>query len=114
MARTVDDSRCAWLATVGRVDPALLSVRRARSFEKSMVLLRLLTGRRRNAQGATVIRRTFFCSLAIVAKTMDPDAAHARRLCGNDSVHSFAVAFADTGGVDGRRCCCRYYFGVPP
>ena len=68
MARTVDDSRRAWLATMGRVDPALLSVRRVRSLERSMVLVRLLVGRRRNAQRTIVVRGAVFCFLAIVAK----------------------------------------------
>src|SRR5205814_25662 len=46
LARTLDDSRRAWLATMGRMDPAVLSVRRVRSLERSMVLVRLLVGRR--------------------------------------------------------------------
>ena len=90
---------------MGRVDPSLLSIRRARSFEQSMVLVRLLTGRRRNAQRTTAIRRTFFYLLATVAKKMDPGAACARGLCGNDSANSFTLAFAHPGGVARRRYC---------
>jgi len=87
------------------MDPALLSVRRARSIEKSMVLVRLLAGRRRNAQRATVICSAFFCSLAIVAKKMDSGAECARGTCGDNSIDSFTVAFAHSGGLDRDRYC---------
>ena len=93
---------------MGRVDTALLSIRRARSFEKSMVLVRLFAGRRRNAQRTIVIRRTFLPLLVIVAKRVDLSAAHPRGLCGDDSIDSFTVAFAHSGGRD-RRGYCRWY-----
>ena len=93
---------------MGRVDPAVLPVRRARSLEKSMVLVRLLGGRRRNAQRATLIRSAFFCFLALMAKKMDLDVARARRIRGDFGVNCFAVAFAHSGIVDRDRCCCWY------
>src|SRR5439155_23568771 len=52
MAGAVNDPPRAWLAAVGRADPAVRPVRRARSLEKSMVLVRLLGGRRPNDQRA--------------------------------------------------------------
>ena len=72
MARTVDDSRCAWLATMGRLDPALLFVRSVRSLEKSMVLVRLLVGCRRNAQRTIIVRGAFFCFLPLWQKKWLP------------------------------------------
>src|SRR5947208_2292288 len=94
---------------MGRVDPALLSVRRVRSFERSMVLVRLLVGRGRNAQRTIVVRGAVFCFLAIVAKRMASHAACARGLCGDDSVHSFTVASAHSRGLGGVGCFCCYH-----
>src|SRR5205807_4562552 len=96
----------AWLAAVGRLGPAFLSVRRTRSVEESLVLLWLFARRRRNAQRATVIRCAVLCSLAVVAKKVDSRAPRARRFHGNDGAHRFAVGFARFAGLD-LRCCCR-------
>src|SRR5690349_8970960 len=68
LARTLNDSRRTRLAAVGRLDRAILSFRCTRSVEKSLVLLWVFAGSRRNVQGAIVIRSAIFCSLAAVAK----------------------------------------------
>src|SRR5438132_12709397 len=99
---------------MGRVGPAFLSIRRASSLEKPLVLVRLLARRRRNAQRTTLIRGTFFCSLAIVAKKVASCVACARRLFGDDSSDSFTVAFAHFSGLDLRRCCCCCELAIPP
>src|SRR5436309_2185276 len=57
---------------MGRMDTALLSVRRAGSLEKSMVLVRLLAGRRRNAQRAIVVRGAVFCFWPLLQKKWLP------------------------------------------
>src|SRR5438128_11568095 len=88
---------------MGRVDPAVLSVRCTRGPEKSLVLLWLSTGRGRNAQRSTIIRRAFFCLLAIVAEKMDPRIAHDSRFRGDGGVDSCAVAAVQSRSVD---CCC--------
>src|SRR2546430_10867484 len=90
---------------MGRMDPAVLSVGCARSSEKSLVLLWLSAGRRRNAQRATVIRGTVFCFLAIVAEKMGPRIAHASWFRGDGSVDSCAVAAVQSTRVD-YRCAC--------
>ena len=83
VARTIHDPRCARLATVGCLDPAVLSLRRARRFKKSLVLVRMFAGVGRNAQRTAAIRGAVFCPLATMAKTMDECASHASRVHGN-------------------------------
>src|SRR6266566_5554557 len=92
---------------MGRVDPAVLSVRCTRGPEKSLVLLWLSTGRGRNAQRSTIIRRAFFCLLAIVAEKMDPRIAHASWFRGDGSINSCAVAAVQSRSVDSHRACDR-------
>src|SRR5207253_10158846 len=107
MACTIDDSRRAWLAAVGCVGVAFLSVRRTRSVLKSLVLVWVFARTGRNAQRTTVIRCAFFCSLAVVAKKVDPRAADARRLHCDDGAHRFAMGFAQQAGLD-LLCYCRW------
>src|SRR5947208_11721985 len=90
---------------MGRMDSAVLSVRCTRSAEKSLVFMWLSAGHRRNVQRAAVIRGAVFCSLAIVAKKMDPRIARARRFHGDGGAYHFAVASAHAGGL---ACTCRY------
>src|SRR5262249_22581011 len=71
VARTIHDPRCARLATVGRVDPAVLSLRGACRFKKSLVLVRMFAGVGRNAKRTAVVRGAVFCLLATMANTMD-------------------------------------------
>src|SRR6478609_1287918 len=76
LARTIHDSRCAWLATVGCLDPAVLSLRRARRFKKSLVLVRMFAGLGRYVQRTVAVCGAVFCPLATMAKTMGKCAAH--------------------------------------
>src|SRR5262245_45237381 len=88
VARAIHDLRCTWLAAVGRLDPAVLCLRRARRFEKSLVLVRMFAGIGRDAQRTAVVRGAIFYSLAAVAKKMDERAARTCRVhsyCGADS-----------------------------
>src|ERR1041384_3677561 len=114
MARTVDDSGRAWLATMGCLGAAFLSVRRNRSVEKALVLLWLLARSGRNVQRTTVVRRAVFCSLAVVAKKGDPCAARARGLHCNDGAHRFAVGIADSRSLDRCRYCFYSYINFSP
>ena len=91
---------------MGRMDSAVLSFRCTRSPEKSLVFMWVSAGHRRNGQRATVIRGAVFCSLAIVAKTVDTPAANARRFHCDRGTYHFAVASAHAGGLD---CTRRYY-----
>src|SRR5678815_3296170 len=67
VARTIHDPRCTRVATMGCLDPAVLSLRGARRFKKSLVLVRMFAGVGRNAQRTAVVRGAGFCPLAIVA-----------------------------------------------
>src|SRR5882724_7747276 len=89
VARTIHDLRCTRVATVGCLDPAILSLRRARRFKKTLVLVRMFAGVGRNAQRTAVVRGAFFCPLAIVAEKMDERAARARRVRSNRGADSF-------------------------
>src|SRR6266581_5236460 len=89
------------------MDPAVLSVGCARGPEESLVLLWLSAGRGRTAQRATVIRRAFFCLLAIVAEKMGPRIADASWFRGDGSVDSCAVAAMQSRSVDCRCACGR-------
>src|SRR6476469_11152394 len=88
LARTIHDSRCAWLATVGCLDPAVLSLRRARRFKKSLVLVRMFAGLGRNVQRTAAICGAVFCPLAAMAKTIGECALHAGWVRGNCSANS--------------------------
>src|SRR6476620_1506138 len=99
MARTIHDPRCAWLATVGCLDSAVLSLRRAPRFKKSVVLVRMFAGVGRNVQRAAAVRGAVFCPLATMAKTMGECAPHASRVHGNRSANSFTMAFANDRGL---------------
>ena len=88
---------------MGRMDPAVLSVRCARSAEKSVVLMRLPVGCRRNVQGATVICDAVFCALAMMAKKMEPRASCARGVRGDGGADRIAVASTHAGGLDRTR-----------
>ena len=105
VARTIHDPRCTRVATVGRLDPAILSLRCARRFEKSLVLVRMFAGVGRNAQRTVVVRRAAFSSLATMAEKMDQRAARARRVHSNRGADSFTVASANSRGLDRIRCC---------
>src|SRR5262245_39487725 len=100
------------MAAMGRMDPAVLSVRCARCAEKSMVLMRLSAGRRRNVQGATVIRSAVFCSLAIVAKKVGPRALCNRRTYCNDRADCVAMDSTHDASVDCACCCHRSYLVI--
>src|SRR4029077_859075 len=95
---------CARLAAMGRMDPAVLSVWCVRSAEKSLVFMWLSVGFRRYVQGATVICGAVFCSLAVVAKTMDPRAACARRVHCDGGIDRVAMASTHAGGLDRTSC----------
>src|SRR5215471_13858357 len=82
---------------MGRLDSAVFSVRCPRRPEKPLVLMRLSVGRGRNVQGATVVCGTVFCSLAVVAKKMEPRAPCACRIHRNGVRDRIAVAPAHTG-----------------
>src|SRR6476646_11877958 len=112
LARTIHDPRCAWLATVGCLDPAVLSLRRARRFKKSLVLVRMFAGAGRNVQRTAVIRCAVFRPLATMAKTMGECAPHASRVHGNRGGNSFTMASAHERGLDRvRRCSWRQSLG---
>ena len=112
LARTIHDPRCTWLATVGCLDPAVLSLRRARRFKKSLVLVRMFAGVGRNAQRTAAVRGAVFCPLATMAKTMDERAARASRVHSNRSANSFTMASANARGLDRvRRCSWCQSFG---
>ena len=85
---------------MGRMDPAVLSLRCPRRFEKSLVLVWMSAGVRRNVQRTTVVRGAVFCPLAIVAKKMDQRAACARRVHSNRGADSFTMASANARGLD--------------
>src|SRR3954451_6983624 len=85
LARTIHDPRCARMATVGCLDPAVLSICRAPRFKETLVLVRMFAGVGRNAQGTVVIRGAVFYSLAAMAKTMGDCAPHASRIHRNRS-----------------------------
>src|SRR5262249_55372065 len=93
------------MATMGRLDPAVLSLRCPRRLEKSLVLVRMFAGRRRNVQRPAVVRGAVFCSLANVAKKMDERDARGRRFHGYCGAHSFTVASANFRSL-ARVCCC--------
>src|SRR6476619_6926487 len=103
VARTIHDPRCTWLATVGCLDPAVLSLRRARRFKKSLVLVRMFAGVGRNVQGTAAICGAIFCSLAAMAKTMAECSSHAGWVHGNCSGNSFTMACANDRGLDRAR-----------
>src|SRR5882724_4106308 len=105
VARTIHDPRCTRLATVGRLDPAILSLRCARSFKKSLVLVRMFAGAGRNAQRTAVVRGAVFCPLAIVAKKMDERVAPASGVHSNFGADSFTMASANSQGLDRIRSC---------
>src|SRR6516164_5561486 len=106
LARTFHDPRWTWLAAVGRLDPAVLSLRRARRFNKSLVLVWMFAGVGRDAQRTAVVRCAVFSYLATVAKRMVECAARTRRVHSNCSVSRFTMAFADSRGVGRIRRCC--------
>ena len=91
---------------MGRLDPAVLSLRCPRRLEKSLVLVRMFAGYGRNVQRPAVVRCCVFCSLANVAKEMDERDARARRFHSNRGANSFTVASANARAVDRIRCCC--------
>src|SRR4029077_4071605 len=95
VARTIHDPRCTWLATVGCLDPAVLSLRRAPRFKESLVLVRMFAGVGRNVQRTAAVRGAVFCPLATMAKTMGECAPHASRVHGNRSADSFTMASAN-------------------
>src|SRR6478752_10638898 len=99
LARTIHDPRCTWLATVGCLDPAVLSLRRARRFKKSLVLVRMFAGVGRNVQRTVAVRRAVFCALAIMAKTMGECPPHVGRLYGNCGANSFTMASPNARGL---------------
>src|SRR4029077_6472861 len=105
VARTIHDPRCTWLAAVGCLDPAVLSLRRAGRFKKSLVLVRMFAGLGRNVQRTAAIRGAVFCPLAAMAKTMDECASHAGWVHGNCSANSFTMASANDRGLDRVRRC---------
>src|SRR6266513_2512889 len=98
---------------MGRMDSAVLSVCCTRSPEKSLVFMWLSAGHRRNVQRAAVIRGAVFCSLAIVAKTVDPRIARARWFHGDRGVDSFSVASAYFDSLHRHRHYYRAYFLIP-
>src|SRR6266511_3192260 len=71
VARTIHDPRCTRLATMGCLDPAVLSLRGVRRFKKSLVLVRMFACVGRNAQRTAAVRGAVFCPLATMAKTME-------------------------------------------
>src|SRR6516162_10032396 len=109
VARTVHDPRCAWVAAVGRLDSAVLSLRRARRFKKSLVLVWMFAGVGRNAQRTTVVRGAVFSYLATVAKKMDERSARTCGVYSNCGANSFTVASANARGMDRIRCYCQYH-----
>ena len=106
VARTIHDPRCARLAAVGRLDPAILSLRGARRFKESLVLVRLFAGSWRNAQRTAVVRGAVFCSLAAVAKKMDQCAARACRVHSNGGVIVSPWLLRTPAAWIAIRCCC--------
>src|SRR4029077_2406348 len=108
LAPAIHDPRCAWLATMGCLDPAVLSLRCAPRFKKSVVLVRMFAGFGRNVQRTAAVRGAVFCPLATMAKTVGECAPHASRVHGNRSAYSFTMAPANTRGlVRVRRCSWR-------
>ena len=93
------------MATVGCLDPAVLSICRAPPFKETLVLVRMFAGVGRNAQGPVVIRGAVFYFLAAMAKTMGECAPHASRIHRNRSGNSFPMASANARGLDRARCC---------
>src|SRR6516225_8740292 len=92
VARTFHDPRWTWLATVGRLDPAILSFRRARRFKKSVVLVWMFAGIGRDAQRTALVCRAVFSHLATVAKKMVECAARTCRVHSNRIVGRFTMA----------------------
>src|SRR6478672_4970000 len=82
LARAIHDPRCPWLATMGCLDSAVLSLRRAPRFKKSVVLVRMFAGCGRNVQRTAAVRGAVFCSLATMAKRRGECASHASRVHG--------------------------------
>src|SRR4030095_5412994 len=108
VARTVLDPRCTRVATVGRLDPSVLSLRRARRFEKSLALVWMFARVGRNAQRTAVIRSAVFHYLATVAKKMDEGAERSCRVHSNCSADSFTMASANIRSLDRIHSCCQY------
>src|SRR5436190_695311 len=111
VARTIHDPRCTRLATVGRLDPAVLSLRGARCLKKSLVLVRVFARVGRNAQRPALVRGAVFCFLATVAKKMAECAARACRFHSDYGTDSFTMASANSRGLDRIRCCgwCQFF-----
>src|SRR6478672_736069 len=105
LARAIHDSRCAWLAAVGCMDPPVLSFCRARRFKKSLVLVRMFAGVGRNVQRATAVRGAVFYPVATIAKTMGECAPYAGRIYGNCGGNSFAMASPNARGLGRVRRC---------
>src|SRR4029453_7664225 len=95
VARTIHDLRCTRLAAMGRLDPAVLSFRRAGRFEKSLVLVRMFAGIGRNAQRTAVVCGAVFSYLATVAKKMDERVSRACGFHSRCGVDSFTMASAN-------------------
>src|SRR5512132_4363647 len=106
VARTIHDPRCTRLATVGCLDPAILSLRGARRFKKSLVLVRMFAGVGRNVQRTTAVRGAVFCPLANMPKTMDERDARASRVHSNRGADSSTMASANARSLDRTRSCC--------
>ena len=70
LVRAVAHSRRACLATMGCLDPAILSFRRPRRPHQTLVLVRLSSRRRRNVEGPTVFHRSVFFLLATLAAAL--------------------------------------------
>src|ERR1044071_7069325 len=87
VARTIHDPQCTRLATVGCLDPAVLSLRRVRRSKKSLVLVWMFAGVGRNAQRTTVVRGAVFSYLATVAKKMDECSGRTCRVHSNCSAN---------------------------
>ena len=99
------------MAAVGRLDPAVLSLRRAHCFEKPLVLVRLFAGRGRNVQRTAAVCSAVLCFLAALAKKMAQRAARARRIHNNGRSHSFTLGSAHPRGLGGvsSGCWCRSF-----
>src|SRR5215471_11170227 len=117
MARTIHDPQRTRLATVGRLDSAVLSFRGARRCKESLVLVWMFIGVGRNAQGTALVRGAVFSYLATVAEEMDECAARSCRVHSNFCAYCFTLASANARGLDCIRCICRHQpcarFAVP-
>ena len=65
----------------------------------------MFAGIGRDVQRTAIVRRAFFCPLAIVAEKMDYRVTRACRVHDNRSADSFTVASANSRGLDRIRCC---------